>query len=80
MPLRLRLVLGILWGLLGILWDFTQAALIASCTKTVELSDRNACDVELLSVGGFSPLKGFCTQEEYLSVVKNMALPVSTRT
>jgi len=55
-----------------------QAALIASCTKTVELSDRNACDVELLSVGGFSPLKGFCTQEEYLSVVNNMALPDGT--
>jgi sulfate adenylyltransferase len=28
-----------------------KAAVIASCTKTMELSDRNACDVELLSVG-----------------------------
>lgn len=28
-----------------------QAALAASCTKTMELSDRNACDVELLCVG-----------------------------
>jgi sulfate adenylyltransferase len=27
------------------------AALKASCTKTLELSDRNACDVELLCVG-----------------------------
>eukprot|EP00240_Pyramimonas_obovata_P002225 CAMPEP_0118930608 /NCGR_PEP_ID=MMETSP1169-20130426/7234_1 /TAXON_ID=36882 /ORGANISM="Pyramimonas obovata, Strain CCMP722" /LENGTH=455 /DNA_ID=CAMNT_0006872991 /DNA_START=62 /DNA_END=1429 /DNA_ORIENTATION=+ len=56
----------------------SQAALIASCTKTVELSDRNACDVELLAVGGFSPLKGFCTEEEYLSVVENMSLPDGT--
>lgn len=24
---------------------------VKSCTKTVEASDRNACDVELLSVG-----------------------------
>jgi len=55
-----------------------QAALIASCTKTVELSDRNACDVELLSVGGFSPLKGFCTEAEYLSVVNDMKLPDGT--
>lgn len=28
-------------------WD----AIIKSCNKTVEASDRNACDVELLSVG-----------------------------
>jgi hypothetical protein len=30
--------------------DKKQAA-IDSCTKTIELSDRNACDVELLCVG-----------------------------
>lgn len=30
--------------------DKRQAA-IDSCTKTLELSDRNACDVELLCVG-----------------------------
>lgn len=28
-----------------------RAAIIKSATKTLELSDRNACDVELLSVG-----------------------------
>jgi hypothetical protein len=33
-----------------------HAALVAACTKSVELSDRNACDVELLTVGwGLSP-------------------------
>jgi hypothetical protein len=26
-------------------------AVVKSCSKTLELSDRNACDVELLSVG-----------------------------
>jgi len=51
---------------------------VASCSKTVELSDRNACDVELLAVGGFSPLKGFCTEAEYLSIVNTMALPDGT--
>jgi sulfate adenylyltransferase len=35
----------------------------------IECSDRNACDVELLMVGGFSPLRGFMHQEDYLSVV-----------
>jgi sulfate adenylyltransferase len=46
-----------------------QAALKASATKTLECSDRNACDVELLVVGGFSPLRGFMQQEDYDAVV-----------
>jgi len=54
------------------------AAALKKCTKTIELSDRNACDVELLTVGGFSPLKGFCTEAEYNSVVNDMQLPDGT--
>jgi len=46
-----------------------QPALKASATKTLECSDRNACDVELLVVGGFSPLRGFMHQEDYDAVV-----------
>ena len=46
-----------------------QAALKASATKTLECSDRNACDVELLVVGGFSPLRRFMHQEDYDAVV-----------
>ena len=46
-----------------------QAALKALATKTLECSDRNACDVELLVVGGFSPLRGFMHQEDYDAVV-----------
>ena len=46
-----------------------QVALKASATKTLECSDRNACDVELLVVGGFSPLRGFMHQEDYDAVV-----------
>ncbi|KIY96243.1 sulfate adenylyltransferase [Monoraphidium neglectum] len=52
-----------------------QAALVASTTTTLELSDRNACDVELLTVGAFSPLEHFMSQEEYDSVVRDMRLP-----
>mmetsp|Transcript_14519 Transcript_14519/g.17599 ORF Transcript_14519/g.17599 Transcript_14519/m.17599 type:complete len:458 (-) Transcript_14519:208-1581(-) len=51
-----------------------HAALIASCNAEMEMSDRNACDVELLSVGGFSPLTGFLNEEDYDSVVENMRL------
>jgi hypothetical protein len=36
--------------------DAAKAKAIASCNRALELSDRNACDVELLCVGGFSPL------------------------
>lgn len=32
-----------------------KEALVAKCGHTQELSDRNACDVELLAIGGFSP-------------------------
>ncbi len=46
-----------------------QAELKASATKSIECSDRNACDVELLVVGGFSPERGFMHQADYDSVV-----------
>ena len=46
-----------------------REAVKASATKVVECSDRNACDVELLVVGGFSPLRGFMHQADYDAVV-----------
>lgn len=51
-----------------------KAAVKSSATKTIELSDRNACDVELLTVGGFSPLTGFMNKEDYQSVVDSHRL------
>ena len=36
-----------------------------------ECSERNACDVELLMVGAFSPLEGFMKEDDYISVIKN---------
>ena len=35
-----------------------------------ECSERNACDVELLMIGAFSPLNGFMSEEVYKSVIK----------
>ena len=51
-----------------------RADLKATATKTIECSDRNACDVELLCVGGFSPLRGFMHQEDYDAVVSGHRL------
>jgi len=51
-----------------------KTSLASSCTRTLDLSDRNACDVELLCVGGFSPLKGFMNEDDYEHCVDNMRL------
>lgn len=36
--------------------------LVFSCTVTLELSERQACDVALLMFGGLSPPTGFMTE------------------
>merc|ERR1712147_321529 len=49
-------------------------AAIASCSMELQLNPRQLCDVELLCVGGFSPLTGFMNEADYDSVVANMRL------
>ncbi|WP_299847923.1 bifunctional sulfate adenylyltransferase/adenylylsulfate kinase [uncultured Roseovarius sp.] len=39
-----------------------------------DLTPRQICDLELLMNGGFSPLKGFLSEEDYNGVVENMRL------
>ena len=46
-----------------------RESLLAGVSRRIECSDRNACDVELLVVGGFSPLRGFMHQQDYEAVV-----------
>ena len=41
--------------------------LISKVTYEFECSERNACDVELLMVGAFSPLEGFMDENNYNS-------------
>jgi len=43
-----------------------------------DLTDRQLCDLELLASGGFSPLTGFNTREEYDGIVTDMRLPDGT--
>ena len=46
-----------------------QDAVKASANHVLECSDRNACDLELLVGGGFSPERGFMHQGDYDAVV-----------
>jgi len=49
-------------------------AAIASCNVSMELNERQLCDVELVCNGAFSPLQGFMNEDEYHHVVENMRL------
>jgi sulfate adenylyltransferase (EC 2.7.7.4) len=40
----------------------------------IRLSERSQSDLELIAIGGFSPLQGFMGQQDYLAVVKDMHL------
>lgn len=42
--------------------------------KKLILNQREVSDIYMLAIGGFSPLEGFLTQEDYQSVVENMRL------
>ncbi|MGB8622896.1 MAG: bifunctional sulfate adenylyltransferase/adenylylsulfate kinase [Paracoccaceae bacterium] len=43
-----------------------------------DLTPRQICDLELLMNGGFNPLKGFLTEQDYDGVVENMRLSDGT--
>jgi sulfate adenylyltransferase len=45
---------------------------------TFQISDRNLCDLELLTVGGFSPLDRFMAQADYQRVLTEMRLANGT--
>ena len=45
---------------------------------SIDLTDAQLCDLELLINGGFSPLRGFMNQEDYRSVVSDLRLADGT--
>jgi sulfate adenylyltransferase len=49
-----------------------RQAMMAKKTATINLSQRQACDVALIIMGGFSPLTGFMKKADYDGVVENM--------
>lgn len=51
-----------------------RASAIQSCDFSVELDERQLCDVELLMQGGFSPLTAYMGAADYKSVVTDMKL------
>ncbi|MEP0870239.1 sulfate adenylyltransferase [Trichocoleus desertorum AS-A10] len=46
----------------------------AELLPRVQLDERATSDLELIAIGGFSPLTGFMEQADYISVVENMRL------
>ena len=42
--------------------------------KSWTLKGRQLCDIEMIMDGSFAPLNGFMSNEDYLSVIKNMRL------
>lgn len=63
--------------LVNLMADDVDAA-IAKASKTLQATERQLCDVELLMNGGFSPLEGFMDEATYNAVVDTMALPDGT--
>lgn len=62
-------------GVLVDLFADDVAAAKASADLSIEMTDRQSCDVELLCNGGLSPLTGFLNEDAYSKVVEEMKLP-----
>jgi len=50
----------------------------ASELTSLDMTPRQICDLELLMNGGFNPLKGFLSEEDYNGVVENMRMADGT--
>src|SRR5581483_4889643 len=67
--------------LVDLIVDPARAAEIEEASRdwaSLSLSPRQLCDLEVLSVGGFSPLRGFLTKNDYDSVCNSMRLSDGT--
>lgn len=61
-------------------FDGERETLMAEANQypTLQISDRNLCDLELLATGGFSPLNRFMGQADYQRVLTEMRLADGT--
>ena len=67
--------------LVNLLVDDARAELLKDASRdfpSLTLTQRQACDLELLINGAFSPLTGFMGRAEYESVLDNLRLPDGT--
>ena len=57
-----------------------REALIAEAASLprIELSAKQACDLEMIAIGAFSPLQGFVTQADFQSICRDMKLADGT--
>src|SRR5690606_12948856 len=46
----------------------------AAGLPTITLSAKQACDLEMIAIGAFSPLTGFVKQADFESICRNMRL------
>ncbi|MFW5748059.1 MAG: bifunctional sulfate adenylyltransferase/adenylylsulfate kinase [Chloroflexota bacterium] len=58
--------------------DLPEALAYAKTLPFIQLSQRSLCDLELLAVGAFSPLRGFMNQADFQSVLETMRLADGT--
>jgi sulfate adenylyltransferase len=58
--------------------DLEERKAYASRLRSLQLSPRSVCDLELLAVGGFSPLTQFMGQADYQRVLDEMRLADGT--
>jgi sulfate adenylyltransferase len=58
--------------------DLSDAMHHAATLRSVQLTDRNVCDLELLATGAFSPVDRFMSAADYRSVLDTMRLADGT--
>lgn len=58
--------------------NLKELKLRTATLTSLTLDDFELCDLELLQNGGFSPLKGFMSEDDYYEVIHNMRLKSGT--